>query len=101
MTTEPDLRFCGFSLWVHRRQFPNASDYWDGNWLVVSAKMEASGAYVECAGPMLMTADVERFRDGLAAMVSTLTGEAVLNGLEPSINVSLKMRSRGYVEAVI
>jgi hypothetical protein len=101
MDVEPDLSFCGLSLWVHDRQFPSATDYWDGNWLMISAKMKATGAYVECGGPILMTADIERFRDGLSAMVSTLTGEAVLTGLEPGLNVTLKMRSRGHVEGVI
>jgi hypothetical protein len=30
---EPDLKLDGFSLWVFGRQFPDANDYWDGNWL--------------------------------------------------------------------
>ena len=101
MDTEPDLSFFGLSLWVKDREFPDASDYWDGNWLVIRAKMKASGASVECGGPILMTADVERFRDDVAKMVSTLAGEATLTGLEPGINMILKMRGRGHVEGVI
>jgi hypothetical protein len=30
MTDEPDLQDGGLSVWVIGRQFPNASDYWDG-----------------------------------------------------------------------
>ena len=81
MDTEPDLSFFGLSLWVKDREFPDASDYWDGNWLVIRAKMKASGASVECGGPILMTADVERFRDDVAKMVSTLAGEATPDGI--------------------
>ena len=101
MSYEPSLRFGGFSLWVDQRQFPDASDYWDGNWLMVRARMGASGARVECEGPILMTTDVKQFRDQLAAMVDSLTGEATLMGLEPEINVVLTMQKMGQVEATI
>src|SRR5882724_344446 len=29
----PDIKLSGLQIWVHGRQFPNATDYWDGNWL--------------------------------------------------------------------
>jgi hypothetical protein len=101
MMTEPDFRFCGLSMCVDARQFPNASDYWDGNWLMLRVRMEAHGAHVECAGPILMTADIERFRDQLVAMADTLTGDATLAGLEPDLNMVLKMGQRGHVVGVV
>ncbi|MFK3668196.1 MAG: WapI family immunity protein [Brucella sp.] len=101
MTDEPDLRFSGFSLWIDGRQFPDVSDFWDGNWLMVRARMEANGARVECEGPVLMTVDIKEFRDQLTAMAASLTGEATLKGLEPEINAVLKMQKLGQVEAVI
>ena len=101
MDIESDLSFCGLSLWVEGREFPDTSDYWDGNWLVIRAEMKASGAFVKCGGPILMTADVEQFRDDVAKMVSTLTGKATLTGLEPGINMTLEMRGRGHVEGVV
>ena len=101
MDDEPDLSFCGLTLWVEDREFPEASDYWDGNWLIIRGTMKASGALVECGGPILTTADVERFRDDVAKMISTLAGEATLTGLEPGINMTLEMCGRGHVEGVI
>lgn len=101
MNAEPDLTFCGLSIWVEGREFPDASDYWDGNWLVVRAEMKASGALVECGGPILMTGDVERFRDGVAEMFTTLAGEAALEELEPGIKLTLRMRGKGHVEGVV
>ncbi|NKX17438.1 hypothetical protein HGG75_27600 [Ochrobactrum pseudogrignonense] len=101
MTDEPGLRFSGFSLWIDGRQFPDVSDFWDGNWLMVRARMEANGARVECEGPVLMTVDIKEFRDQLTAMAASLTGEATLKGLEPEINAVLKMQKLGQVEAVI
>ena len=65
MESEPDLRLGGLSIWIAGLQFPDSSDYWDGNWLVIRARMDAPGATVRCEGPILMTSDVERFRDEL------------------------------------
>lgn len=101
MSAEPDLTFCGLSLWVEGREFPDASDYWDGNWLVIRAEMRAPGARVECVGPILMASDLECFRDGVAEMVTALAGEATLKGLEPGINLTLRMGSRGHVEGAV
>ncbi|WP_068074602.1 WapI family immunity protein [Novosphingobium lentum] len=101
MSNNPDLCFLGFSLWIDQREYPAASDYFDGNWLTVRARMEASGAYVECGGPVLMTTDIKQFRDELLAMVDTLSGEATLKGLEPAISVVLTMQRLGRVEGLI
>lgn len=101
MANDPDLHFCGFSLWVDQRQFPEASDYWDNNWLMVRARMDASGARIECSGPILTTADVQEFRDQVTIMVDTLTGEATLKGLEPELDVVLRMQKLGHVELTI
>lgn len=101
MTTDPDLDFCGFSLWIDRRQFPDASDYWDGNWLMIRAQMDASCASVKCAGPIIMTDDIRRFRDELARMDDTLTGEATLMGLEPELSLLLKLNKLGHVKGTI
>ncbi len=68
---------------------------------MVRARMDVNGAHVECGGPILMTADIKEFRDQLAAMASSLAGEATLKGLEPNINVVLTMQKLGHVEAVI
>jgi hypothetical protein len=101
MARDPDLHFCGFSLWVDNRQFPEARDYWDGNWLFVRARMEASGARVECSGPILMTTDIDEFRGQLAMMVHTTSGEATLKGLEPELDLVLRMQTLGHIEGTI
>jgi hypothetical protein len=33
----PNLELEGLQIWVHGRQFPDSNDYWDGNWLRVTA----------------------------------------------------------------
>lgn len=99
MPSEPDLQIGGLSLWVERRQYPDSSDYWDGNWLVVRVLMEAPGASVRCQGPILMTADFARFRDELAAAYERIAGEATLEGLEPDLRVVLKVDRLGRMAA--
>jgi len=101
METEPDLRIGGLSLWVAGRQFPDASDYWDGNWLVIRARMEAPGATVQCEGPILTASDVERFRNELAVASATLAGEATLAGLEPELTVRLQVQRLGQVKVEV
>ena len=57
----PALNIVGFQLWVHGRQFPNAQDYWDGNWLNVTAHCGANGASVWASGAIVMVADLARW----------------------------------------
>jgi hypothetical protein len=101
MAGDPDFCFLGFSLWIDGRQFPDSADYWDGNWLVVRARMEVNRACINCDGPILMTTDIEQFRDELATMVAALKGEASLTPLEPELRLLFKMHRRGRVEATI
>ncbi|HZG08863.1 MAG TPA: hypothetical protein VEZ70_07785 [Allosphingosinicella sp.] len=98
MTDEPDLQDGGLSVWVIGRQFPNASDYWDGNWLTVRARMDASGATVECGGAILMTSDTDRFRLELESLDATLAGEATLVSYEPNLKATPEVMTLGHIE---
>jgi hypothetical protein len=83
----PSIELGGFQIVVHRRQFPDAQDRWDGNWLHVTAQCAQAGAIVAAGGPILEAADVQRFRDELAAVYGTRSGLAELSGAEPDIRV--------------
>ena len=65
----PDLVVAGLQLWVHGRQFADADDYYDGNWLRVTAHCGASGASIWVQGAILMATDVAGFGDQCAAML--------------------------------
>jgi hypothetical protein len=56
---EPALKVAGFQLWIHGRQFPDSTDYYDGNWLRVTAHCGSSGASVWVQGAMLMVTDIQ------------------------------------------
>jgi hypothetical protein len=83
----PAIEIGDFQLTVHRRQFPDAQDRWDGNWLHVTAQCAQDGAIVAASGPILEAADLETFRDRLAAVSASQAGEATLRSTEPNIVV--------------
>ena len=86
---EPDVRVAGFQLWVHGRQFPEAEDYEDGNWLRVTAHCGASGASVWAQGSILEVTDIAGLGDGCAAMLGGGMKSATLAPCEPQLRVSL------------
>ncbi|WP_194847702.1 hypothetical protein [Candidatus Neptunochlamydia vexilliferae] len=47
---KPDLSIGGFELWVHGCEFPKSDDYWDGNWIVVTACCTTPFAIVQTEG---------------------------------------------------
>jgi hypothetical protein len=83
----PTIELGGFQVSVHRREFPDAQDRWDGNWLQVTAQCAQAGAIVAAGGPILDAADLQRFRDELVALHATGSGQADLHGAEPHIRI--------------
>jgi hypothetical protein len=55
---EPALRVAGLQLWVHGHQFQNSAEYFDANWLRVTAHAGAAGASVWASGAILMAPDL-------------------------------------------
>jgi hypothetical protein len=94
---DPDLKLGGLSVWVRERANPEVSDYWDGNWLIVQANMQVGQSSVTTGGAILMTTDVEQFRNQLAVMHEALTGEASLSGSEPNLEVTVRMNRLGQI----
>jgi len=96
----PDLKVAGFQLWVHGRQFPEAMDYDDGNWLRVTAHCGSSGASVWTQGALLMVTDIAGFGDDCAAMLRGASSSATLDPLEPELRCSLEASDRlGHLRA--
>lgn len=73
---EPDLKLGGLSLWAESRERPDDDDYWDGNWLVIRARVEAPGSSVELRGPWLRTDEVASFLTEIEAMSKNLRGKS-------------------------
>jgi hypothetical protein len=99
---EPNLRLAGFQLWVHGRQFPEAFDYDDGNWLLVTAHCGAAGASVWAQGAILMVTDVAGFGHQCEAMLRGDATSALLNPLEPELKVALEATDRlGHIRVQV
>jgi hypothetical protein len=90
----PALRLAGFQLWVHNREFPEAEDAWDGNWLNVTAHCGAAGGSVWASGALIDTVSILQFHGGLASLHQKLRGEAVLESHEPNLLVRVNATDR-------
>ena len=86
---DPALEVAGFQLWVHGRQFPESTDYYDGNWLRVTAHAGAPGASVWASGAFLMVPDLLRWADECEALLEGRGKEAKLAPLEPQLAVTI------------
>lgn len=101
MVEEPDLKLAGLSLWATAREFEGSDDFWDGNWLSVRARVEASGAYVETIGPWVRNDELARFSDQLAIVVRDLKGTAELDCIEPMLSAKVEIGARGEVTVTV
>jgi len=95
---EPDIKLNGLQIWIHGRQYPNEEDYWDGNWLNVTAHCGSHGADVWTNGDILHVPDLARWLANLEVMNQSLSGEADLVSLEPELSVELKMSGLGQIQ---
>jgi hypothetical protein len=96
----PDLKVAGLQLWIHGRQFADARDYYDGNWLRITAHCGASGASIWVQGAILMVTDIAGFGDQCAAMLRGEADSAAFDPLEPELKVSLRVADRlGHLRA--
>jgi hypothetical protein len=94
---EPDLQIAGLRLWIHGRQFPDATDYWDGNWLRVTAYCTYSESTVRVHGPIIHLREVVGFLRGCQRLYETLAGRAELDCIEPNLRISLVAETGGHI----
>ncbi|PYS66814.1 MAG: hypothetical protein DMF69_24965, partial [Acidobacteria bacterium] len=76
-------------------------DYWDGNWLNVTAHCGGQGADVWTSGAILQVPDLIGWLAALEEMNQTLSGAADLVSLEPELSVELKMNGLGQIQAKV
>ena len=89
----PVLKLGGLRIWVHGRQFPEAVDPWDGNWLRITASCSGNGTKVVVTGPVLDTVSFLTFEAELKKLHAALQGEAHLASVEP--NLSARVTAQG------
>lgn len=84
-----DIDVLGLSIRVLGRQYPEAQDYSDGNWLCCAVEMQAPGATIRVEGSIVRCDEVARFLVGLEAMHHDLAGKAELECTEPNLALTL------------
>ncbi|MBN1344150.1 MAG: hypothetical protein JXQ73_15805 [Phycisphaerae bacterium] len=99
----PDVRFCGLSVWVLRRELEDSDDYWDGNWLHVVARYASDGAEAWTSGPIMHVAELKQWCEQLEQLHQNLEGVAEMRCMEPNLSarVTLDALGRGSFEVGI
>ncbi|PYO94930.1 MAG: hypothetical protein DMD60_13985 [Gemmatimonadetes bacterium] len=98
------LKIAGLELWVHDRRSPEAQDYWEGNWLVVTVRCGAEGATIWTTGPMLRVPDLVRWAGALDRLSTrgVAEGVATLSSDEPNLTAVVRSTDRaGELQLVV
>ncbi len=94
----PAIEVAGLRIWVRGRQYPDAADYWDGNWLIVSAIYQSPGSTVKTAGPIIHLSEIEALQSSCEILRTTLTGTAGLSCMEPELSFEVRAVCGGRME---
>jgi len=81
----PTLEIDQLRIWIRGREFPSSLDFWDGNWLDITAHCSAGGADVWVSGPFLHLSELQSWFESTYQLNETLAGEAVLKCIEPAL----------------
>lgn len=81
-----------------RREIPDASDYWDGNWLAATIRLEA-GAFRGEYEAKLRANELASFRDAVKQLHQTLQGHAAFETMERWIAIRIEGDGLGHFTA--
>ncbi|MDM8556099.1 hypothetical protein QUF75_15350 [Desulfococcaceae bacterium HSG7] len=91
----PDISLSGLKIWIAGRQFEGSTDFWDANWLVVTARCSSYFSEVLTQGPIIHLSELELWMAELLKLNETICGEAVLNCMEPELSSSIRLNKNG------
>jgi hypothetical protein len=97
------LKVAGLELWVHDRRSPDAQDYWEGNWLIVTVRCAAEGATIWTTGPLVRVPDLARWAAALDRLQRPEgVGVATLTSDEPNLTAVIRSTERtGDLQLVV
>jgi hypothetical protein len=98
---EPDIQISGLEIWIHGYQFPDLQDFWDGNWMDITAKCTSKNACVWVSGNILHLPDLKHLMTTSERIYKNLIGEAELPCIEPELSVKLKAGSLGQISMTV
>ncbi len=83
---------------VTRREFPDAADTWDGNWVFATVGLRAGAFHGEYEA-LLRTDEFAQLRTGLARLHAELKGTAVFASMEHWLQMTIEGDGRGHFVA--
>jgi len=86
----PSLKVGGLQIWVHGREFPEAQDANDGNWLRVSAHCGAPGASIWTGGAILSVPELVAWSAQCELMHAGEMERAELETIEPELSAVIE-----------
>jgi hypothetical protein len=95
------FELAGFTLEVHGRQFPDAEDYWDANWLFVTCICRAPGSSVKANGSFVCIDEIADLLRILEELHSGVQTECVLKCMEPELSLSFETVSLGKLRFIV
>jgi hypothetical protein len=81
-----------------RRQYPEAEDYDDGNWVDATIDI-AAGAFRGTFEATLRAEDFVRFRDQLRPLYENLAGKATFETMEGWLRINVQGNGKGHFHA--
>ena len=87
-------------LTVTGRMFPESADFWDGNWLNVTAQASLTLFTAQMSNG-LRTTDLAQFRSELASLYEVVEGQASLTTLENWIGLTFRGDGLGHITVVV
>jgi hypothetical protein len=96
-----EIRFGGeqvefLLITVRGRAYRQSQDYWDGNWLLVTAAVRAGKFTGEIPG-MLRAEELQQFSDDLRSFRQSLTGSVVFDTMEGWLNLRIEPSKTGRI----
>jgi hypothetical protein len=85
------------SLRPLRRSYPDAEDFWEGNWLKVAVAVRA-GAFQGAFEADLRSDELQAFFEQLQALPGAAEGKAALQSAEGWVTVRLVLDQRGRLD---
>ncbi|HEU4579666.1 MAG TPA: hypothetical protein VFS67_15515 [Polyangiaceae bacterium] len=83
---------------VTRREFPESTDYWDGNWVYATVRIRV-GAFRGEYEAQLRTDEIAHLRSGLVHLHAELSGNASFESMEEWLKMSIEGDGRGHFVA--
>jgi hypothetical protein len=90
MDDDASIAFGPLRIWIYGRQFPDARDYWDGNWLNAAAECVGDSSVVKIRGNFIHLGELERWKQHLEKFQRSLSGRVELPTIEPNLKLEFE-----------